>query len=404
MPNCFFSGSCDGEHAIIGETSSAIRATSDKPSMRIAYIINSGEGGGAALPVPAIANVLRNCGADVKLFALTRRDGRALPPMTAARLPHLVRDGDERDHFSALKWLDQQVLGFKPDIIWTSLTRATLLGQLVGARQNIPVVSWQHAAFLRPANRRLLRATRRLTSLWIGDSFAVTEFAARELLVQRCHLATWPIFAADVAAPQARPWQPGEPVRIASLGRLHQVKGYDILIAAVARLSAHGQPFEVTVAGEGDELDNLQLEARRAGLKNFKLAGFVGDPRAFLATQHLYVQPSRSEGFCVAAHEAMQAGLPVVASAVGEMNQSIASGGTGYLVPPGDSAALAAALAHCLDHPHLLQGMGQAGREHLLERFSESQFQQAAEVIYRRLVELCRSGQPLSPPATGRSA
>lgn len=372
--------------------------------MRIAYVINSVEGGGAALPVPALAAALKRCGADIEVLALTRRDGRALRAMTDAGLHSIVRDGGERDHWSALAWLDRALSRSRPDIIWTSLTRATLLGQLVGARRHIPVVSWQHAAFLRPANRQLLRTTRRLTSLWVGDSLAVTEFAARELLVQQRQLATWPIFAADADAPQALPWQPGEPIRIASLGRLHRVKGYDILIAALTRLSAHGQPFEVTVAGEGDELDNLLLAASRARLKNFKLAGFVGDPRAFLATQHLYVQPSRSEGFCVAAHEAIQAGLPVVASAVGEMQRSIASGGTGYLVPPADPAALAAALAHCLDHPHLLQGMGQSGREHLLERFSESQFQQAAEVIYRRLVELCRSGQPFSPSASGRFA
>lgn len=372
--------------------------------MKIAYVINSVEGGGAALPVPAIAAALRRCGADIEVMALTRRDGRALSAITDAGLRSSVRDGGERDHWSALAWLDLAISRSRPDVIWTSLTRATLLGQLVGARRRIPVVSWQHAAFLRPANRRLLRTTRRLTSLWVGDSVVVTEFAARELRVPQTNLATWPIFAFDSTAPQALPWQPGEPVRIASLGRLHPVKGYDILIAALARLAAHRQPFEVTVAGEGDARDHLESDARRAGLKNFKLAGFVGDPRAFLATQHLYVQPSRSEGFCVAAHEAMQAGLPVVASAVGEMHQSIASGGTGYLVPPGDSAALAVALAHCLDHPHLLQGMGQAGREHLLEKFRESQFQQAAEVIYRRLVELCRSGQPSSPSATGRSA
>ncbi|MEO7239889.1 MAG: glycosyltransferase, partial [Sphingomicrobium sp.] len=70
--------------------------------MRIAYIINSVEGGGAALPVPAVADALGNCGGEFKLFALTRRDGRALPAMTAAGLEPLVRDGGETDHVAAL--------------------------------------------------------------------------------------------------------------------------------------------------------------------------------------------------------------------------------------------------------------------------------------------------------------
>ncbi|MEO6367689.1 MAG: glycosyltransferase, partial [Steroidobacteraceae bacterium] len=66
--------------------------------MRIAYVINSVEGGGAASPVPDVTSVMRQLGAEVRVFALTRRDGRALPPMVAAGLDPLVRDGGEHDH------------------------------------------------------------------------------------------------------------------------------------------------------------------------------------------------------------------------------------------------------------------------------------------------------------------
>ncbi|MEO7241138.1 MAG: glycosyltransferase family 4 protein, partial [Sphingomicrobium sp.] len=293
---------------------------------------------------------------------------------------------------------------FRPDIIWTSLSRATLLGQLVGARRRIPVVSWQHAAFLRPANRRLLRTTRRLTALWVGDSAAVTDFTARELGVPPSRLATWPIFAGDAAAPQAAAWQPGQPLRIASLGRLHPVKGYDVLIAALARLAPGGQPFEMTIGGDGDQRAQLQADAAKAGLTNLTLAGFVADPQAFLAAQHLYVQPSRSEGFCVAAHQAMQAGLPVIASDVGELAHSIVPGVTGDLVPPGDAAALAAALRRCLDHPAALHNMGVAARARLLATFSEDQFRRGAAAIYQRLGALSRSGRPPAQQASDRSA
>lgn len=361
--------------------------------MRIAYIINSIEGGGAALPVPAIAEALRACGAEMKLFALTRRDGRALPTMTAIGLDAQVRDGGEKDHLAALAWLDRVIKHYRPDILWTSLTRATLLGQLVGARRRIPVVSWQHAAFLKPANRRLLRATRRLSALWLGDSASVTAFTAAQLGVPEETLSTWPLFAADPAAPRAVPWEPGQPVRIASMGRLHPVKGYDVLIAALTQLRAQGmetEPFEVTIAGEGGERERLQVEIDKAQLANVRLAGFVGDPRAFLATQHLYVQPSRSEGFCVAAHEAMQAGLPVIASHVGEMANSILPGVTGALVLPGDADALAAALARSLAGPADLHAMGAAARERLLARFSRDRFQETACAIYRRVGELSR--------------
>ena len=110
--------------------------------MRIAYVINSVEGGGAALPVPAVARVLSDYGANVKILALTRRDGRAIPAMADAGLTLRVRDGGETDHLVAAAWLDRQMTALRPDILWTSLTRATLIGQLVGARRRIPVVSW----------------------------------------------------------------------------------------------------------------------------------------------------------------------------------------------------------------------------------------------------------------------
>lgn len=362
--------------------------------LRLAYVINSVEGGGAALPVPAVVRALRNCGAEIRLFALTRRDGRAVPAMEQAQLQPAVRCGGESDHFEALAWLDQEMAHFRPDMMWTSLTRATLLGQLVGKRRGIPVVSWQHAAYLRPANRRLLRITRGLTALWVGDSASVTEFAHRRLKIPRSRLATWPIFAADSAAPQARAWIPGEGLRIGALGRLHPVKGFDVLIGALARLrdtaAATGTTYQVTIAGEGQERARLQGEIDSAGLPNVHLAGFVEHSGKFLADQHLYLQPSRSEGFCVAAHEAMQAGLPIVASAVGEIANSVEDGVTGHLVPPGDVLALSEVLRACIERPTSLHAMGTLSRDRLLTRFSAEQFQRNADAVYARLAALCR--------------
>jgi glycosyltransferase involved in cell wall biosynthesis len=352
--------------------------------MRIAYVINSVEGGGAALPVPAIADVLRASGAEVRIYALTRRDGRALVPMEAAGLDVAVREGGEKDHVAALRWLDRRIAQDRPTHIWTSLTRATLLGQLVGRWRRIPVVSWQHAAYLKPANRRLLRLLQPLSRLWVGDSDAVTRLTAERLKVPPERLVQWPIFRADASAPVARPWEPGEPVRIGSLGRLHPVKGYDVLIDALARLPAGLPRTEIVIAGEGAERAVLEQRARAAGVR-IDLAGYSVDPRAFLAGQHLYVQPSRSEGLCVAVHEAMQAGLPVVASAVGQLPYSIADGRNGMTVPPGDPDALAAALASLLRSPDRLAGMGPQARSDVLDRFSPERFHEAGLVIVERM-------------------
>jgi glycosyltransferase involved in cell wall biosynthesis len=357
--------------------------------MRIAYVINSVEGGGAALPVPDVTRVLRDHGAEVEVFALTRRDGRAIAAMEASGLTVHVRPGGETDHVSALAWLRRRMAAWRPDLIWTSLTRATLLGQLVGRWRRTPVVSWQHAAFLKPGNLRMLRFNQALSALWIADSHSVAAFAAQSLRVPPERLAVWPLFAADPQAPQARPWTPGEPVQVGMLGRLHPVKGHAVLIAALARLRTQGSsppaPFVVRIAGDGELRAALEAAVAEAGLANVRFEGFTGQPRAFLAGLHLYLQPSRSEGLCIAAHEAMQAGLPVIASAVGELPYSIVDGETGLIVPPMDAEALAAALARLLAHPERLAAMGEAARARVLDRFGPQAFAQAGAAVFARL-------------------
>lgn len=354
-------------------------------AIRIAYVINSVEGGGAASPVPAITGVLREGGAAVKVFALTGRDRRGLPAMLASGLEVAVRDGGERDHLAALRWLDRELRTWRPTHVWTSLTRATLLGQMIGRRHGLPVVSWQHAAFLKPANRLLLRAAQARSRLWVGDSSTVTRLTAERLAVPPERLVTWPIFEARAEQPRATPWQRGEPVRIGSLGRLHPVKGYDILIDALARLPADLPPLTVTIAGDGAERDALAERAAAAGGTALRLPGFAEAPHAFLAGLHLYVQPSRSEGLCVAAHEAMVAALPVVASRVGELAETVVDGTTGALVAPGDPAALAGALAELLRRPERLAEVGAAGRARVLDRFGSSAFRATGLAILERL-------------------
>lgn len=357
--------------------------------MRIFYVINSLEGGGAALPVPAVAKVLADQGADVEILALTQRDGRALPPMTRQGLKVHVRQGGERDQVDALAWLDRIVAEEQPDLIWTSLTRATLLGQIVGLRRRVPVVSWQHNAFLKPANRLLLRATQGLSGLWIGDSQSVTTLTASRLNVKADRLATWPLFAADASAPQATPWRPGETLQLGALGRLHPAKGYDVLVKALAHLRATGfrspTPFKVRIAGEGAQRERLQAMIDQAGLDNVFLTGFCDTPREFLSGLHLYLQPSRREGLCIAVHEAMQAGLPALVTAVGEMPYSVVDGLTGRVVAPCDSEDLAKGLKRLLLAPDKLATMGEVARSRVLDRFGQARFAATGAEIFARL-------------------
>ena len=94
------------------------------------------------------------------------------------------------------------------------------------------------------------------------------------------------------------------------------------------------------------------------------------NPYSFLSSLHLYLQPTRYEGFCISAHEAMQVGLPLIASHVGELKYSVQNGKTGWSVPPNDPIALRDALKFALHNPHLLAPMGQNARHYVSENFN----------------------------------
>ena len=142
----------------------------------------------------------------------------------------------------------------------------------------------------------------------------------------------------------------------------------------------------------------LESAASQAGVDCIRLVGFQDRPEAFLADLHLYLQPSRREGLCIAAHEAMQAGLPVMASTVGEMRFSVLDGETGLLTPPSDPEALAHALMSLLGAPDRLAAMGSRARSRVLDRFGPAVFIRAGNEVFGRL-PLARAEQAPGAPA-----
>ena len=79
--------------------------------MRILYVINSLEGGGASAPVPAIAGFLQSQGCEVRIVALTPRDRRGLPAIEQAGLDVTIREGGTKDHLKAFRRSEERRVG-----------------------------------------------------------------------------------------------------------------------------------------------------------------------------------------------------------------------------------------------------------------------------------------------------
>lgn len=356
--------------------------------MHIHYLINGLNGGGAAFPIPHLVARMRARGHTVRVLALSLQDGKSCERLDRAGIEWKVLGRSARDWIGAARALFAEIRADRPDLIWTSLTGGTLYGQIAGAVCGIPVVSWQHNAFLRAGNRCALRLTRPLTGLWIADSQSVVDFSIRELGIDPARLLQWPIFRAREDVAQSTAPAHGARLRIGSLGRLHVNKRYDDLLDAIAELQ-HREPglaarLEFVIGGSGDQRDALLAKVRALNLRNVQFVGFVDDVHSFLASLHGYIQTSHHEGMCIAAHEAMQAGLPVIATAVGELQHSIIPGRTGWLCAAGDVTAMSRALQALAENPSRAAEMGAAGRERLLARFGENAFRQAADAALAR--------------------
>jgi len=165
---------------------------------------------------------------------------------------------------------------------------------------------------------------------------------------------------------------PGTAV-IGTVARLHPVKGLDTLIDALALVAKDpaAPPFVQLFLGDGPERAALVERARRAGLDDrMRWLGYRPDARAIVGALDLFVLPSRAEGFGLAALEAMAAGIPVVATAAGNLPALLDGGRLGRLVPVDDAPALAAAIAQGLAGTTADRERAQAARERYLKDYS----------------------------------
>lgn len=239
--------------------------------------------------------------------------------------------------------------------------------------------------------RRLMVYTMRRYDRVSGQSAHTTAAWARlaGLRPEVCS-HVWNGVDLDRFSPAARTERlPDQPLRLASVGRLHPMKGYRYLVEAVAAADAR---IDLDLYGEGPEEPALKARAAALGLgRRIRFRGHVEDPEARLREADAFVLPSVSHESCPAVlAEAMASGLPLVTSDFGPLPEINLRDVTGLVVPAGDPAALAAAFADLADHPAKAAAMARAGAERARACFSSDTMVDRMVNLYSELAALGR--------------
>ena len=280
-----------------------------------------------------------------------------------------------------------------PDLVQVNLVDPTsMVAALEAAASAAPTVATLHMRGEVPASD-----LPRVRAAYAGLRHVVAvsrEFAdlAREVL----HVPR-PTHVLNGVDPVERVRPAGGPVPVvAALGRLTQQKGFDVLLDAVRLLVDDGVPLQVLLGGEGRERE--RLEQRAIGLP-VSFTGFATDPRELFARADVFALPSRVEALPLVLVEAVSAGLPAVATDVGDVREAL--DGVVVVVPPEDPGALAQALRRLLADPADRDRRGSAGAALARDRLTARRMALEAWQVFLPAAGLLEPSRPGAGPRPG---
>ena len=302
--------------------------------------------GGSETMLAQLARHLRSCGDAVEIGALGELGavGLALREQGFDVVVHARRPGFDR---TLAPRLAQRVRRDGFDVVHLHQRTALFYGLLAGLLHRTPIVYSEHGPPAAPMHRRQRWFNRALA--WrIAGITAVSRDIEHELRTAEGfagHRVTVIPNAIDVgrfspsapAAREAARRRLGLPLHapvVGSVGRLEAVKNYAALLRAVALLRRRRPDVQLAIAGDGAERSALQSLASDLGMTDaLHLLGAQQDIAQILPALDVFALPSRSEGIPLSILEAMAAGVPVVATAVGGIPEAARADVDALLLP-----------------------------------------------------------------------
>ena len=362
--------------------------TESPRSLRVLEVITGLDVGGAELQLLARARLERASGLDVSVCSLTK-GGVLAKEFADAGIRVIELDSrhllDPRVILPLAKLLRDDSF----DVVHAHLFRARLWSIPLARLLRVPlVIQTEHALTRHSFEARRHNSLNRIAGAILGrlsrSTIAISEDTARALHTQH-HLPTPRIAlipnGIDFASTETEK-RPEPVVDVVAIGRLHHLKGFTDLLDAIAILHRRGITATLEIAGAGPSEAMLRQKTSQLSLDSFiRLVGQVRNPIEFIRRGRVFAMPSLSEGFGIAALEAMAAGVPVVATKVGGLPEIVINEKTGLLVRPGDPTQLADSIERVLRDSSLSTRLAVNARTRL-EQFDLQRSTERLVVLY----------------------
>lgn len=350
---------------------------------RFAHLIESDGPGGAERMLASLAAELQVSGSENVVIAPAAGEGWLARELAGTGVQVELFRLDRPVSATFARWLADTFRRHRISIAHSHEFTMAVYGAWAARRAGVPHLFTMHGGryYAQRWRRRIaLRVAASLSGSVVAVSQSLRRHLRRDLWLRASQIVTIPngVRLSPVAESSLRT-ELGlcdTDQLVVAVGNLYPVKGHVHLVEALARLAPHFPWLHVAIAGRGALEAPLLARAHALHVEHrFHLLGLRSDISTVLAGADVFVLPSLSEGVPLALLEAMQAARPIVATAVGEIPTVLDGGRAGTLVPPGDVAALATALAAVLLDPagaHRLAAAAamRAADEYTLERMT----------------------------------
>ncbi|HEX4086710.1 MAG TPA: glycosyltransferase [Chthoniobacteraceae bacterium] len=369
--------------------------------MRIALFIDSDVFAGTERHIVDLARALRDQSMTVAIACPTASPLNRLASDLRVETIRIEKRG--LVDFAAVLKLRRLLASGEIDVIHSHNGRTALISAIAGLLAGKgALVATQH--FIDPAHATvtgwrsgIARAAHRWVQRRTRRYIAVSQAAQRSMVRRESGLAgkvnvipngILPLEPARLAPPEKIRAEfdlpPNAPL-IVCAARLAKEKDLPVLIDAMNMLAAEFPGARCIIAGDGPERSALERQIRMARYgSRIILAGFREDPLSLIHAGDLFVLPSRAEPFGLVLLEAMALGKPVIATAAGGPLEIVKDGETGLLVPPGDAAAMAGAIARILRDQEFRSAAGAEGRARFERQFTAGAMASATIETYGR--------------------